>query len=167
MRKRILLVACALLFPVLALADTKVAVIDPIAALQNAEEVKTRIKRMESSFEGEASRLRKMGEEIQRIDERLQREGMTMQTEDRNRLTDQRDAKALEAQSLQQILQRRVKSDQQTLMEDMEPKLIQAIEAVAKEKEVDVVITSQATIYVTPGLDITPDVTARINDMKK
>jgi len=166
MRKKILLAALVLFFPAVVLAETRVAVIDPIAALQNAGEVKARIKRMESSFEGEAARLRKMGEEIQRIDERLQREGMTMQTEDRNRLTDQRDAKALEAQSLQQILQRRVKSDQQTLMEDMEPKLIKAIEAVAKEKEVDVVITSQATIYVAPGLDITADVTARINDMQ-
>ncbi|WP_162925697.1 OmpH family outer membrane protein [Isoalcanivorax indicus] len=160
------LIFLALMLPLAGMAQDKIAVIDPMQALIETDEVKARNARLESSLETESRRLRTLREDIGKIEERLQRDGMTMSRQERENLTDQREAKGLEFQTLQQSLQRRVNNDRQELLESMEPKLLQAIEAVAKDKGLDMVISAQAMVYVKPELDITREVTQRLNRMK-
>ncbi|MBZ2188395.1 OmpH family outer membrane protein [Alcanivorax sp. JB21] len=156
-----------LMLPLLAVADQKIAVIDPMQALVETEEVKSRNARLEASLETESRRLRTLRDEIGKIEEKMQRDGMTMSRQEREKLTDDREAKGLEFQTLQQSLQRRVNNDRQELLESMEPKLLQAIEAVAQARGLDMVISAQAMVYVKPELDITRDVTQRLNQQLK
>jgi len=154
-----------LMVPMFALAD-KIAVVDPMQAIIETEEVKSRNATLESSLEADSQRLRKLRDDVTKLEERLQRDGMTMSSEERNRLTDERDTKGFEFQSLQQSLQRRVNSDRQELIEQMEPKVLRAIEEISKEMGLDMVISAQAVVYAKPDLDITAQVTQRINRMK-
>ncbi|MCH8543629.1 MAG: OmpH family outer membrane protein [Alcanivorax sp.] len=156
-----------LMLPLLAVADQKIAVIDPMQALVDTEEVKSRNARLEASLETESRRLRTLRDEITKIEERMQRDGMTMSRQEREKLTDDREAKGLEFQTLQQSLQRRVNNDRQELLESMEPKLLEAIEAVAKARGLDMVVSAQAMVYVKPELDITREVTQRLNQKLK
>lgn len=155
-----------LMLPLVALADLKVAVVDPMQAIVESEEVKSRNARLESSLEGESQRLRRLRDDIAKIEERLQRDGMTMSRDERNRLTEEGEAKSVEFQALQQTLQRRVNTDRQDLMESMEPKVVRAIEDIAGEMGLDMVISAQAAIYIKPELDITKQVIQRLNRNK-
>lgn len=157
-------VLLSLLFvPLLASASGKIAVVDPMQALMEAEEVRERNAKLEESIEREGMRLRELRNQIGQIEGRLQREGMTMSSQERNKLTDEREAKGLEFQSLQQSIKRRVDSDREELLEHMEPKLLRAIEAVVEEREIDVVLNAQAVVFAKPDMDITSEVTRRLN----
>lgn len=155
-----------LMLPLVAVADMKIAVIDPMQAIVESEEVKSRNARLEASLEEESQRLRRLRDDVTRIEERLQRDGMTMSRDERNKLTDEGETKTMEFQALQQTLQRRVNTDRQDLLESMEPKVLRAIEEIAGEMGLDMVISAQAAVYVKPELDITKQVTQRINRIK-
>ena len=156
-----------LMLPLLAVAEQKIAVIDPMQALVETEEVKSRNARLEASLETESRRLRTLRDEIGKIEEKMQRDGMTMSRQEREELTGDREAKGLEFQTLQQSLQRRVNNDRQELLESMEPKLLEAIEEVAQARGLDMVVSAQAMVYVKPELDITREVTQRLNEKLK
>lgn len=157
----------ALLLPMAAFAAEKMAVVDPMEALMNSSVVKSRNAQLEKSIESEGQRLRKLRDELVKIEERLQRDGMTMSKSERNKLNDEREEKGFRFQTMQQSINRRVEEDRQELLEEMEPVLLRAIEEVAKEKKVDMVISANAVVYGKPEIDITADVTKRINKLKK
>lgn len=157
----------ALLLPAMAFAAEKMAVVDPMEALMNSSAVKSRNAQLEKSIEAEGQRLRKLRDELVKIEERLQRDGMTMSKSERNKLNDEREEKGFRFQTMQQSINRRVEEDRQELLEEMEPILLRAIEEVAKEKKVDMVISANAVVYGKPEIDITGDVTKRINKLKK
>src|SRR5699024_3443573 len=83
----------ALLLPMAALAAEKMAVVDPMEALLNSSAVKSRNAQLEKSIEAEGQRLRKLRDELVKIEERLQRDGMTMSKSERNKLNDEREEK--------------------------------------------------------------------------
>lgn len=157
----------ALLLPTMAFAAEKMAVVDPMEALLNSSAVKSRNAQLEKSIEAEGQRLRKLRDELVKIEERLQRDGMTMSKSERNKLNDEREEKGFRFQTMQQSINRRVEEDRQDLLAEMEPILLRAIEEVAKEKKVDMVISANAVVYGKPEIDITSDVTKRINQLKK
>lgn len=157
----------ALLLPAMAFAAEKMAVVDPMEALLNSSAVKSRNAQLEKSIEAEGQRLRKLRDELVKIEERLQRDGMTMSKSERNKLNDEREEKGFRFQTMQQSINRRVEEDRQDLLVEMEPILLRAIEEVAKEKKVDMVISANAVVYGKPEIDITSDVTKRINQLKK
>lgn len=157
----------ALLLPVAAFAAEKMAVVDPMEALMNSSAVKSRSAQLEKSIEADSQRLRKLRDELVKIEERLQRDGMTMSKSERNKLNDEREEKGFRFQTMQQSISRRVEEDRQELLEEMEPVLLRAIEEVAKEKKIDMVISAQAVVYGNPSNDITKDVTKRVNQLKK
>jgi len=157
----------ALLLPAMAFAAEKMAVVDPMEALLNNSAVKSRNAQLEKSIEAEGQRLRKLRDELVKIEERLQRDGMTMSKSERNKLNDEREEKGFRFQAMQQSINRRVEEDRQDLLAEMEPILLRAIEEVAKEKKVDMVISANAVVYGKPEIDITSDVTKRINQLKK
>lgn len=157
----------ALLLPAMAFAVEKMAVVDPMEALLNSSAVKSRNAQLEKSIEAEGQRLRKLRDELVKIEERLQRDGMTMSKSERNKLNDEREEKGFRFQTMQQSINRRVEEDRQDLLAEMEPILLRAIEEVAKEKKVDMVISANAVVYGKPEIDITSDVTKRINQLKK
>lgn len=157
----------ALLLPAMAFAAEKMAVVDPMEALLNSSAVKSRNAQLEKSIEAEGQRLRKLRDELVKIEERLQRDGMTMSKSERNKLNDEREEKGFRFQTMQQSINRRVEEDRQDLLAEMEPILLRAIEEVAKEKKVDMVISANAVVYGKPEIDITSDVTKRINQLKK
>lgn len=156
----------ALLLPATVFAE-QIAVVDPMGALANSNVVKSRNAQLEKSISGDGKKIERLRDELVKIEERLKRDGMTMSKSERNKLSDERESKGFEFQSLQQNLNRRVEEDREELMQEMEPILIKAIEEVAKKKKADMVISAQAVMYGSPNMDITKDVTKRINQLKR
>lgn len=155
-----------LLLPALALAEPKIVVVDPERALGETEEVKARIGKFQNDMQGQENKLRKLRDDIMKIEERLQKEGVAMSRDQSQSLTDERDAKMIEFRSLQQILQQRLQQSQEELQAAMSPKLEKAVTDLSKEKGYDLVLVKQAVLFSSAAVDITADVTKQINRMK-
>lgn len=161
-----LLVAAVLMLPLLAHAAGKIGVVDAIGALQEAKEFQDRYGQLESSLKDEQSRLDRLGSEVKQIRDRLDKEGMTMSEDDRQNLQAQGQQKMIELQNLRQSAQRKLGKGQQDILEVMEPKLKQAVENIAKQQGLDMVMNAQAVVYVQSDMDITDAVTDQLNKMK-
>ena len=161
-----MLFAALLLLPMLAFAEPKIVVVDPERALGETEEVKTRIAKFQADMQGQDNKLRKLRDDIMKIEERLQKEGVAMSRDQGQALTDERDAKMIEFRSLQQILQQRLQQSQEELQAVMSPKLEKAVTDLSKQKGYDLVLVKQAVLFSSPSVDITADVTKQINMMK-
>lgn len=158
--------AALLLLPMLAFAEPKIVVVDPERALGETEEVKARIGKFQSDMQGQENKLRKLRDDIMKIEERLQKEGVAMSRDQGQALTDERDAKMIEFRSLQQLVQQRLQQSQEELQAVMSPKLEKAVADLSKEKGYDLVLVKQAVLFSSQSVDITADVTKQINKMK-
>lgn len=161
-----MLFAALLVLPMLAFAEPKIVVVDPERALGETEEVKARIGKFQSDMQGQENKLRKLRDDIMKIEERLQKEGVAMSRDQGQALTDERDAKMIEFRSLQQLVQQRLQQSQEELQAVMSPKLEKAVADLSKEKGYDLVLVKQAVLFSSQSVDITADVTKQINKMK-
>ena len=160
------LLAVALMLPLFAQAEGRTGVVDPIGALQQAEEFQDRFGKLEASLEDEQSRLDRLGSEVEKLRGRLEKEGMTMSEDERSQLQTQGQQKMIELQNLRQSAQRKLNKGQQEILQVMEPKLKQAVETVAERENLDMVLNAQAVVYVKSDMDITEAVTKQLNAMK-
>ncbi len=160
------LLAVVLMLPLFAQAEGRTGVVDPIGALQQAEEFQDRFGKLEASLEDEQSRLDRLGSEVEKLRGRLEKEGMTMSEAERSQLQTQGQQKMIELQNLRQSAQRKLNKGQQEILQVMEPKLKQAVETVAERENLDMVLNAQAVVYVKSDMDITEAVTKQLNAMK-
>ena len=160
------LLAVVLMLPLLAQAEGRTGVVDPIGALQEAKEFQDRFGKLEASLQDEQNRLDRLGSEVENLRGRLEKEGMTMSEDERGQLQTQGQQKMIELQNLRQSAQRKLNKGQQEILQVMEPKLKQAVETVAERENLDMVLNAQAVVYVKSDMDITEAVTKQLNSMK-
>lgn len=159
------LLAVVLMLPLLAQAEGRTGVVDPIGALQEAKEFQDRFGTLEASLKDEQSRLDRLGGEVESLRGRLEKEGMTMSEDEREQLQSQGQQKMVELQNLRQSAQRKLNKGQQEILEVMEPKLKRAVETVAERENLEMVLNAQAVVYVKSDMDITEAVTKQLNSM--
>jgi len=159
------LLAVVLMLPLLAQAEGRTGVVDPIGALQEAKEFQNRFGKLESSLKDEQNRLDRLGGEVEALRGRLEKEGMTMSEDEREQLQTQGQQKMIELQNLRQSAQRKLNKGQQEILQVMEPKLKQAVQTVAERENLDMVLNAQAVVYVKSDMDITEAVTKQLNSM--
>lgn len=165
--KTIKFALCALLLvPVLASAEMKIAVIDPIGAIAETTEVKNRTGKLEADMKGKEAEMLGLQKEIIAIQEKLKKDGLTMSKDEQKSLSDKHDAKMLDFRSRQQLAQKRIEADRNEMLQLMEPRFKQAVDAIAKEGKYDLVITRQAVLYMNDEFDITRQVTQKMNQIK-
>lgn len=166
MKKTAVILATLLLAPVMALAEMRIAVIDPIRAISETSEVKERTSALELDMKKKEAEMIKLRDEIMALEEKLKRDGMTMSSEQQKSMSDQRDAKMLDFRSRQQLAQKRMEQDRDEMLSVMEPRLKQAIDKIATEGKYDLIITRQAVLYAAEPTDVTTQVTQIMNQMK-
>lgn len=158
--------AILMLLPLAAMADQTIGVVDPIAALQGADEFQSRYSKLQDSLKDDQARLQKLQGEVKQIQERLDKNGMTMSDDDRSNLQTKGQQKMIELRNLQQTAQRKMNKGQQEILKVMEPKLKKAVDTVAARHHLDLVVNAQAVIFAKDGMDITNEVAKQLNAMK-
>lgn len=150
----------------LALAQTKVAVLDSMAVVSQSNMGKEYIAKAEASLKPQATALQKMESEIRSLQQKLQKDGPTL-SEDKLRARQQAiQVKAEEFQLKGRQFQQAQAESQNGLLEKVGPKVQPAIDAVVKAQEIDVVIQRQAAVYASPSVDITNLVIEQLNKAK-
>ncbi|MZR61938.1 OmpH family outer membrane protein [Alcanivorax sp. DP30] len=161
------LLAVALLLPALALAETSIGIVYPLQALQETTAVKSKMSALEKELAPDEEKLNKLGMEVQELQAKMQKEAMTLSPEQQEEMSTKGQQKMIEIKSLQRKLQGRAQATEREVMEEMGPKFQQAIEQVAKDKKLDLVINAQAAVYVGDNaVDVTEAVSQQLNKMK-
>lgn len=159
-------IALLVTLPLLAAAELNIVVVDPEQALAGTSEVKARIGKFQDDMKGQESKMQSLRDQIMKLEERLQKDAVTMTRDQAQKLTDERDTKMIEFQSLQKMLQQRMQQSQEELQKTMMPKLQQAIRELSAEEEYDLVLVRQAVLFVSDAVDVTDKVTAKLNQSK-
>ena len=159
-------VCVLMLLPTLAMAEIRIAIIDPYAAIAETTEVKNRAGKLEQDMKTKQAELEVLRSDIMAIEEKMKKDGLTMSKEDQQRLAQQREGKMLDFRSRQQLAQKRIEEDRNEMLQLMEPRLKQAIDEVVKAEKLDLVLNRQAALHVSEALDITRKVTQKMNQMK-
>ncbi|MDX1805239.1 MAG: OmpH family outer membrane protein [Alcanivorax sp.] len=160
------LIALVAILPMLAFAEGKVGIIDPLAALQGSEHVQQKLSALDKDMAADKQELKKLNSEVASLQKKLDKDGMTMSSDKVDELRTQGQQKVIRLKSLQHKLQKKSSEGQRAILEEMQPKLQQAVEKIAKQKNLDLVVNAQAVIYAQDGMDITAEVSKQLNKMK-
>lgn len=158
--------AAALLLPALAMAEARIAVVEPLQAIMETTQAQKLVEKLQGDMQTKEQELVKLRNEIQQIIDRLEKEKMTMSKDQQQKLADERDAKMLDLRSRSQLAQKRMEEEQKELLSTMEPKLRTALEQLAQEKNLDLIVTQQAVLFAKDEIDVTREVTQKINQME-
>lgn len=167
MRKltQLFLVAAALVATP-AFADMKIAVMNYQMALLESDAAKRYAVDAEKKYGPDLNKLKTLESDAKRLQDRLTKEGDKLSTAERERLELEfrQKARDFQAQS-RELNEAKARGDQETLQQ-LKPKLDQAVADVLKKGNYDLVLDRAAVIDVKPQLDITRQVIERMNQLR-
>ncbi|WP_252180084.1 OmpH family outer membrane protein [Endozoicomonas sp. 4G] len=144
----------------------KIAVVDPLMAIQESDAAKKYAKEAEKLFAPKIKQLKTLQDEIKGLEQKLQKDGPTLTESQREsrQLEIKRKFEDLQLQD-RQLRSEKARSDQAELGK-MRPKLEKALDEVSKELNYDMVLERGAVPYLKPEFDITRKVIERMNKLK-
>lgn len=153
------------LYPGFAFA-LQTAVLDVQVALQNSEAAKAFRSSLQKSTAEAESRVLELETQAKALQAELnQSQGLAS--------SEQLEQKQLQFQKVfdeyqrqGQVLQQQRAAEEQKFLQTMRPKLDAVIKSLIEEKEISLILNRQSAIYVEPGIDITPDIIQRLNELK-
>ena len=144
-----------------AMAETKIASIRSPDLLRDAPQIKSANEKMKAEFEKKQKDLEADGKKLEDDIKKFQREADTMTSQQRADTEKALQTRKIDFDLKQRQLGEQVQTREQELRKDLSAKFAKAIEAVAKEKGLDLVV--QDPVFATATIDITDEVLKRLN----
>ncbi|MGF2736047.1 OmpH family outer membrane protein [Marinobacter sp. DUT-1] len=164
MSRMITLLAAALMAVSLpAFAETRIGVVDLRQALFSSDEAKAFSETLQKDFAGEEARVREAQEAARKLQERLQKDGAMMNETERNELTGQFQQKVQEFNMLKQRLDSTVAQRKQQFLENARPEVDAAVKELLEENNLDLILPSEAVVYVKPEMNLTSQLLEKLN----
>ena len=160
--KKLMGFAAGILLSMSAAAES-IAVIDVQRIVGQLPQTQTMMQTLNEEFAAPREELKKLESDIKFNVEKFQRESMTMSQEEQDTLKAKIEGMQREAQAKVQPLQQRMQQRQAEERNKILALVKQAVEAVAKEDKIDLVLQAQSVAFVTPSMDISDKVAARIS----
>ena len=149
----IVILALALQSQSVSAQDTKIGILNAIQALFNSDAARVVQQELEQEFAQDEQRANELTEELTALQEQYQQNEAVMSEDEVRRMNS--DAQDLQVQL--QLIQERV----QTALQE---ELTQAVMDVVAEGGFDLILNTESAPYFAPVLDITPRVTAKLNE---
>lgn len=164
MSRMITLLAAALMAVSLpAFAETRIGVVDLRQALFSSDEAKAFSETLQKDFAGEEAKVREAQEAARKLQERLQKDGAMMNETERNELTGQFQQKVQEFNMLKQRLDNTVAQRKQAFLENARPEVDAAVKELMEENDLDLILPSEAVVYVKPEMNLTTQLLEKLN----
>ncbi len=120
---------------------------------------------LEKEIKPQQTKLEALGKEIETITQNAEKNAKIMSEADRKALQAKYTPKAAEYQSLQKGIETRLQNTQNTILNTLVPKVDKLVPEMCKELGYDMLIDSKYVIWSVDTLDITAEVTKRLNAM--
>ena len=158
------MIAAALMvlsFP--AMAETRIGVVDLRQALFSSNDAKSFSESLQKDFAADEAKVREVQEEARKLKERLEKDGAMMNESERSKLTDEFQEKVKEFNILKQRLDSAVSQRKQAFLEQARPEVDLAVEELLEENDLDIILPSEAVVYVKPEMNLTPQLLEKLN----
>lgn len=157
----VLVTLAALLAAPLASAETKIATIRSLDLMRDAPQIKSANEKMKTEFEKKQKDLDSERKKLEDDAKKFQREADTLSAQQRANAEKDLNTRKIDFEFKARQMSEQVQAREQELRRDLQAKFAKAIEEVAKEKNIDLVL--QDPVYATPAIDITEEVLKRLS----
>lgn len=163
MFRTLLIFAAAMTLALPAVADTRIGVVDLRQALFSSNDAKSFSESMQRDFAGDEEEVRKAQEAARKLKERLEKDGAMMNESERNQLAGEFQEKVKEFNFLKQRLDSTVNQRKQAFLEEARPEVDAAVKELLEENDLDLILPSEAVVYVKPDMNLTPQLLEKLN----
>lgn len=163
MKTPLLVAVLALSAAMPAFAASGIGVVDLRQALFASDEAQAFSEQLQKEFSGSEAEVRAAQEEARQLQERLQRDSAMMNESERQRLTEEFQQKVQQFNSLKQRLDSTVSSRKQAFLEKSRPEVDAAVRELMSEYDLDIILPSEAVVYVKPEMNLTDQLLEKLN----
>lgn len=144
-------------------AELKIAVLNTQRAVIESDEAKSMIEKIRSELDRDETRVRSLGEEIQKATAKLQKDADTLSNSEKRRLQKEIEDKQIDYQFQVNKLQKEVNDRQQEIFAALAPKVDTVLKEMIEKEKYDMIVQRSNLLYVKQEFDITRQVTENLN----
>ncbi len=162
-KRLLLVVACMLSFSVL--AEDNLAVIDVARAIFSTEVAKQRQEEMQSGseFSSLQAKYDNIGADMQALQKEVEGKAMTLSQEKAAEYKKKMEYLRADLELVSRKLQAEIKELQNSIMQELQPKALEAIKELVEEGKITLLLQREAVISATPDKDLTGKLVERLN----
>lgn len=154
------------LVPGVVAAESKIAVVDIYRALMSSEAAKAAVAELQNEFKSEQEQLSQLEQEIKGLQEKGQKEGMLMTDDDKRRLFEEIQNKQSDAKHIIQKVRKMQSKREKEFLAQNKGTIDAALKELVDELKIDLLLTREATLWVSPDMDITLKLLEKLNANK-
>ena len=147
--------------------DAKIGIINLEQALFTSEAARGVQGEIEAEFSTDVERAQTLQQELVGLQEKFQQDEAIMSESEIRQMNADAQEKQLQLQLISERIQQATQEKNQQFVESMRQTLTDAITDVVAEGSYDLILNAQSVAYANPALDITPMVTAKINELSQ
>ena len=144
-------------------AETRIGVVDLRQALFSSNDAQSFSEKLQQDFAGEEAKVREAQEQARKLKDRLEKDGAMMNESERNKLTGEFQEKVQEFNFLKQRLDQTVAQRKQQFLENARPEVDAAVKELLEEHNLDLILPSEAVVYVKPEMNLTDELLEKLN----
>lgn len=158
-----LIFAAAMAVSLPSFADTKIGVVDLRQALFSSNAAKSFSEVLQKDFSEDEGKVRDAQEAARKLKDRLEKDGAMMNESERNKLAGEFQEKVKEFNFLKQRLDSAVAQRKQAFLEQARPDVDAAVKELLEENGLDLILPSEAVVYVKPDMNLTSQLLDKLN----
>lgn len=158
-----LIFAVAMAVSLPTLADTNIGVVDLRQALFSSNDAKLFSETLQKDFSEDEAKVRDAQEAARKLKDRLEKDGAMMNESERNKLAGEFQEKVKEFNFLKQRLDSAVAQRKQAFLEQARPEVDAAVKELLEENGLDLILPSEAVVYVKPNMNLTSQLLDKLN----
>lgn len=149
-----------------AAAQMKIAVLNYERAVMESDAAQRHSAEMEQRLGSQVQRLQNLEREMRRLQERGQSESDRLEQDELEKLELEFRQRAREREQQAQQLQEAKQAADRQMLEQLQPRLNAAVEAIIEANDYDLILDASAVVHVKPERDITNQVIERLNSSR-
>jgi outer membrane protein len=166
--KKFVTAAALCMASVASFAETKIAILDPQAAVLKTEYAKAKFEKVEKSadFAAAKAKLDGIAADSKALQEAYKKDGVTWSAEKKAESEKKLQSLQEDFQFNAKKLQTQQQAVAQQVMQELGPKAQEAVKQVVTAEKIGLVLSAQAAVHASPEYDITAKVTELLNKAK-
>ncbi len=144
---------------------TKIGVLNALQALFNSDAARAVQQELDEEFAEDEERATSLGQQLQSLQAEYQQNEAVMTDEQKRRMNSNAQDIQVQLQLIQERVQTALQEQQQAFVQSMQDELGTAVTEVVAEGGYDLILNAEAVPYFAPVLDITAQVTAKLNEI--
>lgn len=144
---------------------TKIGVLNALQALFNSDSARVVQEELEQEFAEDEQRATDLTNQLRSLQQEYQQNEAVMSDEQKRRMNSNAQDLQVQLQLIQERVQTALQEQNQAFVQSMQEQLATAVTEVVAEGGYDLILNADSAPYFAPVLDITAQVTAKLNEI--